>query len=376
MSERLIFLPWVEAPPSSSERTPQLLRHLSRWYDVVPVKPGRINRLVYDQGISRPARYALFLLDEISIFLRTLRAARREKVSLIFAEGTYFSLAGGLAARLRGIPLVWDNHANIRDFSAALGKSFLFYRGNLVLERILHRMSSAVLVVSEKEREAYGEMGFSTERFFVIPTCVDLEAMDKGVLPREEARRALGIEDGSVILFFGTLNYEPNLESALYISRELAPAVRRSVPDATVYIAGSGELGEDPSEGARMLGFVPDLASWLSAADVCIAPTWRGVGILTKVIDMLSADRATVVTPLARDGMPELEHEVNCLVGEDPEHFSRQVTMLLGDKELRERLGRNGRQLVEGRYCWEAVGPRLRRLLDGLMRGEVMHGQV
>ena len=199
---------------------------------------------------------------------------------------------------------MWDNHANIRDFSAALGKSFLFYRGNLVLERILHRMSSAVLVVSEKEREAYGEMGFSTERFFVIPTCVDLEAMDKGVLPREEARRALGIEDGSVILFFGTLNYEPNLESALYISRELAPAVRRSVPDATVYIAGSGELGEDPSEGARMLGFVPDLASWLSAADVCIAPTWRGVGILTKVIDMLSADRATVVTPLARDGMP------------------------------------------------------------------------
>ena len=50
MSERIIFLPWVEAAPSSSERTPQLLSRLSQWYQVVPVRPGRFNQLVYDQG--------------------------------------------------------------------------------------------------------------------------------------------------------------------------------------------------------------------------------------------------------------------------------------------------------------------------------------
>jgi glycosyltransferase involved in cell wall biosynthesis len=366
MSERIIFLPWVEAAPSSSERTPQLLSRLSQWYQVVPVRPGRFNQLVYDQGRPRVARYLLFILDEVDTFVRTLRAARREKVRLIFAEGTYFSLVGALVAKLRGIPLVWDNHANIRDFSAALGKSELFFRGNLLLERLLHSMSSAVLVVSEKEKEAYRELGFRTEKFAVVPTCVDLDALDQGMMPREESKRALGIE-GRAVLFFGTLRYEPNLESALYISREMAPSLRERAPDAMVYLAGSGELGEAPSDGVRMLGFVPELAPWLSAADVCVAPTWRGVGILTKVIDMLSAGRATVVSPLALDGMPELEDGQNCLVGRDPEHFSRQVARLLEDEELRERLGRNGRRLVEERYCWGVVGVRLRRLLDDLM---------
>ena len=368
MSARVIFLPWVEASPSSSERTPQLLSRLSCWYDVVPVRPGRFNKIVYDQDKPRAARYLLFLADEVDMFLRTLRAARREKVALIFAEGAYFSLAGALAARLRGIPMVWDNHANIRDFSTALGKSRLFFRGNLLLERALHSLSSAVLVVSEKEKDAYRELGFQTDKFEVVPTCVDLEALDRDMMPRDEGRKALGV-DGHAVLFFGTLRYEPNLESALYISRELAPAVRQQVPDAVVYLAGSGELGEAPSDGVEMLGFVPELAPWLSAADICVAPTWRGVGILTKVIDMLSAGRATVVSPLALDGMPELEDGENCLVGKDPEHFSRQVARLLGDEELRERLGRNGRRLVEERYCWGVVGVQLRRLLDDLMEG-------
>ena len=373
MSARVIFLPWTDADAPSSERTPQLLRRISQWYDIVPVRPGRFNRAVYDQKVPRLARYALFAADEIDIFLRTLRAARKEKVSLIFAEGTYLSLAGGLAARLRSIPMVWDNHANIRDFSAALGKSALFFRANLLMERILHRLASAVLVVSEKEKDAYREMSFPTGKFLVVPTCVDLAALDESMLPAEEAKRSLDVPEGGTVLFFGTLRYEPNLDSARYISREMAPAVRERFPDAVVYLAGSGELGEMPSDGVRVLGFVPELAPWLSAADVCIAPTWRGVGILTKVIDMLSAGRATVVSPLALDGMPELEDGVNCLVGIDPEHFSEQVARALDDEELRGRLGSNGRQLIEERYCWQVVGPRLQELLDGLIGTKGVH---
>jgi len=147
----------------------------------------------------------------------------------------------------------------------------------------------------------------------------------------------------------------------------MMPAVRVEVPNATAYLAGSGDLGEAAPEGVRLLGFVPDLAAWLSAADVCAAPTWRGVGILTKVIDMLSAGRATVVSPLALEGIPELEDGENCLVGNDPAHFSQQMVRLLNDAELRARLEGNGRKLVEERYCWEVVGPRLHRLLDELI---------
>ena len=367
MSDRVMFIPWVEAAPTSSERTPQLLSRLSQWYNVTAIRPGRFSGMVYDMSKPRAARYLVFILDMVETFIRTLRTARRENVSLIFAEGTYFSLAGAMVAKLRRIPMVWDNHANIRDFSAALGKSRLFFRANLLMERMLHSLSSAVLVVSGKEREAYRELGFDTGKFIVVPTCVDLDALDQGMMSRSESREKLGIQ-GRSVLFFGQLKYEPNLESALYISREMTPVLRERAPDAQVYMAGSGELGEEPSDGTHMLGFVPELTPWLSAADVCVAPTWRGVGILTKVIDMLSAGRATVVSPLALDGMPELEDGENCLVGHDREEFTRQVARLLDDEELRDRLGRNGRRLVEERYCWSVVGLRLRGVLDDLMK--------
>lgn len=371
MTPRVMFIPWVEVDPSNTERTPKLLRLLSQWYEVVPVRPGRFNKMIYDQKGNRFLRYVLFLLEEASLFLSALSTAKRENVSLVFAEGTYFSIPGALAARIRGIPMVWDNHANIRDFSATLGKTGAFFRANLLVERFLHALATAVLVVSEREREVYRELGFPGDKFVVVPTCAEMGLVRQRSVPREQARAALGVsEEEKVVLFFGTLKYHPNLDAALYISREMMPLVRSEVPRAVAYLAGSGELGEEPGEGVRTLGFVPDLQAWLSAADVCVAPMWKGVGILTKVIDMLSAGRATVVSPLALEGMPDLADGANCLIGGDRDTFPAQVVRLLRDDGLRLRLEQGGRELVERTYCWEVVAPRLHEMLDGLMEGD------
>jgi len=360
----------VEIDPSNSERTPKLLYLLSRWFEVEAVPAGRLDRLVYDQSRHRVLRYIMFVLNELVLVWTTLRVGKAGKVSAVFAEGTYYSLAGGLAARMLGVPMIWDNHGNIRDFSRTLGKSSLFLYGNLFLERLLVRLSSKVLVVSAKEVEAYRSMGFDTSKFEVVPTCADMSLVDSRLVPREQARAALGIPPGSkVMLFFGTLRYMPNLDAARYLVREMYPAVRSEVPEARLYIAGSGQLGEEVPDGTTMLGFVPDLYLWLSAADVCLAPMWKGVGILTKVVDMLSTGRATVVSPLALDGMPELHHAVNCLVGEDRARFAARVSQLLRDPVLADGLGSEGRRMVSAIYSWEAVAPRLRDSITAMVDG-------
>jgi glycosyltransferase involved in cell wall biosynthesis len=209
-----------------------------------------------------------------------------------------------------------------------------------------------------------------TSKFAVLPTCADMALVDARTVPREQARRDLGIAPGTrVVLFFGTMKYMPNLDAALYLAREMYPAVAAEVPEVKLYIAGTGQLGEKAPPGVVMLGFVPDLYLWLSAADVCVAPMWKGVGILTKVIDMLSAGRATVVSPLALEGIPELEHGSNCLVGQDREAFGREVIGLLGDPARADRLGAEGRRLVMARYSWEEVSPKLRELIGSLSEG-------
>lgn len=367
---RIAFIPKVEVDPANSERTPKLLYLLSQWYEVEAVPAGRLDKVVYDQKGNRFSRYVLFVLNEMLITWSTLRVGKRSKVSAVFAEGTYYSLAGGLAARILGVPMIWDNHGNIRDFSRTLGKSRYFMLGNLLLERFLVRLASKVLVVSQREVEAYRSLGVDTSKFVVLPTCADMALVDARTVPREQARRDLGIVPGTrVVLFFGTLKYMPNLDAALYLAREMYPTVSAEMPEVKLYIAGTGELGEEPPPGVVMLGFVPDLYLWLSAADVCVAPMWKGVGILTKVIDMLSAGRATVVSSLALEGIPELEHGSNCLVGLDREAFGREVIGLLRDPLRADELGAEGRHLVMARYSWEEVSPRLRELVGSLGEG-------
>ncbi len=364
---RIAFVPQVKVDPTSSERTPKLLHLLSQWFEVVPIPTTVWDNMTFDQSRNRFFRYVTFVINEAALTWTVLRTGRRERVEAVFAEGTYYSLAGGLAARMLGVPMVWDNHGNIKDFSATLGKSSLFLHGNLLLEHVLVNLSTVVLVVSQKEIEAYRSLGFDTARFEVVPTCADMALVRPRSRTREEARRELGIRDGTrVVLFFGTLKYMPNLDAALYLVRQMYPRVAAEVPGTGLYIAGTGTLGEDVPPGVTMLGFVPDLYLWLSAADVCVAPMWKGVGILTKVIDMLSVGRPTVVSPLALEGIPELEHGTNCIVGRNREDFAAQVIALLRDPPRGDALGASGLNLVSENYSWEVVGPRLRDRISAL----------
>jgi glycosyltransferase involved in cell wall biosynthesis len=245
-----------------------------------------------------------------------------------------------------------------------LGKSGAFTKANVVLERIIGGMATRMLVVSEVDRRAYQSLGLSENKIMVLPTCADMDQVKRKTMTRSEARRLLGIEDRQkVILFFGTLNYRPNLLSAKYVVEQLAPKIN-GFDDTRIYIAGSGTFSYSIPQNVRFLGFVPDIYAWLAASDVCIAPIWEGVGILTKVIDMLSMGTPTVVSPLAIEGIPELENRVNCLIGKDPEDFATQLICLLADTQLQARLGAEGRKLVESKYSWKMTAPLLFQMLE------------
>jgi polysaccharide biosynthesis protein PslH len=263
--------------------------------------------------------------------------------------------------------MIWDNHGHIVTFAQVQGKSLFFTKGNVLFERILEGLSSKVLVVNARDRQDYISMGFEPSKLEVVPTCADMELVERKMCPREDAKRRLGIApDEKVVLFVGTLNYEPNVDAVTYLASVL-PRLKAQVPSSKIYVAGSGPSPFDPPEGMSFLGFVPDLHLWLSAADLCVAPMWKGLGILTKVIDYLSAQRATVVTPLALDGIPELKHGDNCLLGEDKERFLEEMVRALKEDRLREVIASEGRELIVQRYSCVVVRRALTSLIDSLV---------
>jgi glycosyltransferase involved in cell wall biosynthesis len=361
-SVRLLFIPRFDAKTKTSERSPRLLQMLNEPFDVTTMPRSRTSRLVYDPSVPKPARYLLFCLDTFWSVLTCILALRRGRIQVVFGEGTYFSLIGCIAARIRSIPCIWDNHGNIWTLTRVQGKSAVFLKANLVLEHWLFKTASSLIVVSEQEKAIYKEHGFDPSKIAVLPTCVEIPpAVTKD---REAIRASLGIKEGEkAMLFFAMLGYDPNREAAEYIVSELAPAVRGSNPEVVFFIAGGGGAIRQ-REGVRVLGFVEDLGSLVSAADFCIAPIWRGVGILTKVLDMMASGRPTVVSMLAKEGIPELVSGVNCFIANDRNEFIEVVRGLVNRTDKAQDIGREGRRLVEERYSCSVMSAKVIEIVD------------
>ena len=359
---KIIFVPYITPNPQSSERTPKLIHILSGWTEILPVSTDELDNRVYDQNYNKFQRYGLFILSELKTFFNILKIGRKNRDSIIFAEGSYYASAGAMASKILQIPSVWDNHGNIKDFGAAVGKSNAFIKSNLMMEKIVARAASKIIVVSEKDEDVYKKSGFDRSKFIVIPTCADLSMVT--ITPKSEAKSKLGIPaDKKVILFFGSLNYYPNEDAVRYLIDNAIPDLRKLIPDATLYVAGSGTI--ENTDDAVMLGYVPDIFLWISAADVCVAPLWKGVGILTKVIDVLSVGCPIVVSSLAVDGIPELVDGKNCLIG-TKDNFHEKIAQILCNPELGNTLGNEGRKLILDKYSWEAVAPKLKSCLEAL----------
>lgn len=76
----VLFVPWVDIGSRTSERSPRLLKMLSERYDVTTMPRGRLNRMVYDPSVPKPARYLLFPIDTLLSILTCVRSMRKSVV--------------------------------------------------------------------------------------------------------------------------------------------------------------------------------------------------------------------------------------------------------------------------------------------------------
>ncbi len=362
---KLLFIP-EQIEPNTNERTPKLREILAKNHTVVGIRDEMAD-IVYGQKKNKVLRYPMYLLNNIYLFWLCLLEARRSDVDLLFCEGAHYALIGVFVSKILGKPCVWDSHGNTLIFCQQLGKSRVYTIASVALEKILGEQIDALITVSEKDKQAYEEIGIDPSKIHVIPTCVDYSTVHKVSKNREIIRRELGLTDlQTMLLFFGYLHYAPNRQAVEYVNQVLAPSLSRAFPNVKVFIAGKGENTPNPHSSVTFLGFVPNIYDLIRASDICIAPMWSGVGILTKVLDMMACGKPTVVTPLARDGIPELVDEWNVILASDEEDFVRRTKELIGQRALCDLLGERARETILMSYTWERAGLNLKRVLDGV----------
>jgi glycosyltransferase involved in cell wall biosynthesis len=190
-------------------------------------------------------------------------------------------------------------------------------------------------------------------RSTVIPNAVDVEHFK----PAGDDPSS----DGCTVLFFGAINYYPNIDGLLFFLREVWPRLLPSHPRARLKIVGqhpTPEILAHSGPRVEVAGLVDDVRRHLAQAAVVIVPLRLGGGTRLKVLESMAMARPVVSTSIGAEGI-DVAPEHNILLADDPASFAAAVGRLLDEPDLAARIGRKGRALVEAHYSWDTAAQRL-----------------
>jgi len=93
-----------------------------------------------------------------------------------------------------------------------------------------------------------------------------------------------------------------------------------------------------------------------AASEICVYPSSSLEPFGLTLLESMASERPIVVTRTG--GMPEIVHDnINGFLVpvKDFEELATRVTLLLTDKELRDRLSQTGRKIIEENYTKEIM---------------------
>lgn len=221
------------------------------------------------------------------------------------------------------------------------------------------RFDAVAFCSSEDQSRARGAV--PALRSAVVPNSVDVD--DFRPRPGDPP------PDGRTVMFFGAINYFPNIDGLMYLLREVWPILKESHPQARLKIVGQHPTPEVLAcRGPRVevTGRVDDVRPHLAGAAVCIAPLRIGGGTRFKILEAMAMAKPVVSTSLGAEGIG-YEDGRHLLIGDDPPAFAAAVGRVLDDPALAARLSQAGRALVEESYSWAAAAERLERLYEEVL---------
>jgi len=278
-------------------------------------------------------------------------------VIITYSPPLPLAVAGILLAGSRGTRVI----ANIQDpypssaVDLGLLTSRMLIRAGEWMERWVYRHADAITVHSEGMREHVIAHGGSADRTHTIPNWIDL----KWFSPRRSQdtfRRRYDLEGKTVVSYAGVMGFAQQVEDIL----EAAAIMQNTSPDVFFLLAGGGvarphtekRAAEMRLSNVRFLPHLPehDYLELLRASDVCLvtlADRLKAPVIPGKLACIMGVGKPVVCSVPKTSGAKRLVEDVGCgrWVGSGkPSDLASALSKLVGDPELRSRLGARGRE--------------------------------
>ncbi|QDL08888.1 glycosyl transferase family 1 [Brasilonema octagenarum UFV-E1] len=217
---------------------------------------------------------------------------------------------------------------------------------------------SAIVVTTEEDRIQMQEFNPKTE-IQVIPNGVDLVSFPYRTHD----------PNGHRIIFIGAMDNLANIDAVCFFSNEVLSEIQKLYPDTTFDIVGSRPAPEvlalKEKPGITVTGRVPSMVEYLHKATVCVVPMRTGFGIKNKTLEAMAAGVPVVASERGLEGLSVDGSNIppRALRANQPTEYVTLISQLFENSQLRTKLSRNARQLVETEFTWESAGKRYEEVL-------------
>jgi glycosyltransferase involved in cell wall biosynthesis len=285
------------------------------------------------------------------------RAMRRESCVLAhFHDGLAVGV-GGRAARRANVPI------------RIVTQGAEFPLKTNPFSRNKYADVDAVIAVSQRVREVLEKGRVPADRIEVIPSGIDLgpfaENNDKDFLRREFGFSPDSFLVGIVAPLGDGKGHRTLIEAAKFLKSHLSKI--------KIIIIGGGALELELAEQARglgvgdlvfFLGFRDDAPRFLASLDAFVLMS-DAEGLGASIMDAMAARLPVVATRAG--GLPEVvaDGETGLLIPPGhPEDLAKAIFGLYTDRELAERLGNRGFEVVRRKFSAEAMVSRIMNLYE------------
>jgi len=324
--------------------------NIFRSYAYIPSRRTTTRRILHDTSVG---------------FFGALRGMGIGQVDLVLVVSPPLQagLAGCFLAWLKAAPLLVDLHDLVPDLAVAVGMLRSRWVVNLArrLENYMYRRADRILVISEGFAQNLARKNVPQSKISYFPLWVDSDLISPGHRNGPFRRKHNIGEDQIVVLYTGNMGVKQNLENVLEAAIRL-----QAHRDLTFLFVGDGTEKKRLEEYAWQraisnvffLPLVPPqpkelLPEMLAAADIFVLNQSAKIVdtvIPSKLFTYMAAGRPVVAAVAASSQAALCIRQVGAGItveADNPNALAEAIWQLKKDRDLRERLGCQGRLFAE-----------------------------
>lgn len=222
-------------------------------------------------------------------------------------------------------------------------------------ERFYWRQADQVVAVSEADKKEMNKLEPDLD-VKIVPNGVNLDLFRQKTNWNTKEK---------VVLFISNFKWLQNVEAAHVLIKEVFPLVKKSIPDAKLWVIGqhvpadvmacqsdSIVVKSIPEEDVKTL-----VDAWHDAS--VFASTIKGPGgTRLKNLAAMASQLPIVSTKVGVEGLKVID-KVHVLIGDTPEEIATLIIKVLNSPKLAETLARNTRKHVEENFDWRKIAVNL-----------------